>query len=101
MMAKYAETCSEINISYLRKIYSSRTKRLSTFHRVNKEHMDGMLKYNITQDYILPVVAHGGDNWSLITREGNRLRVFENRVLRRIFKRRRVDVAGGCFRTEC
>ena len=32
----------------------------------------------------LPVVLYGCETWSLIMREVRRLRVFENRVLRRI-----------------
>jgi hypothetical protein len=34
---------------------------------------------------ILPVVLYGCETWSLTLREEHRLRVFENRVLRRIF----------------
>jgi hypothetical protein len=34
---------------------------------------------------ILPVVLHGCETWSLTLREEQRLRVVENRVLRRIF----------------
>jgi len=34
---------------------------------------------------ILPVVFYGCETWSLTLREGRRLRVFENRMLRRIF----------------
>jgi hypothetical protein len=34
---------------------------------------------------ILPVVLYGYETWSLTLREDHRLRVFENRVLRRIF----------------
>jgi len=33
----------------------------------------------------LPVVLHGCETWSLTLREERRLRVFENRVLSRIF----------------
>jgi len=33
----------------------------------------------------LPVVLYGCETWSLSLREEHRLRVFENRVLRRIF----------------
>ena len=40
-----------------------------------------------------PPVADGG-TWSLILREEHRLRVFENRVLRRIFGPRRDGVTG-------
>jgi hypothetical protein len=34
---------------------------------------------------ILPVVLHGCETWSLTLRKEHRLRVFENKVLRRIF----------------
>jgi hypothetical protein len=33
---------------------------------------------------ILPVVVNGCETWSLILREERRLRVFKNRILRRI-----------------
>jgi hypothetical protein len=38
------------------------------------------------------VVLYGCETWSLTLREENRLRVFENRVLRRIFGLRSVEV---------
>jgi hypothetical protein len=43
---------------------------------------------------ILPVVLHGCETWSLTLREEHRLRVFENRVLRRIFGPKRDEVVG-------
>ena len=43
---------------------------------------------------ILPVVLHGFETWLLTLREEHRLRVFENRVLRRIFGPKRVEVTG-------
>jgi hypothetical protein len=43
---------------------------------------------------ILPVVLYGCETWSLILREESRLRVFGNRVLRRIFGPRRDEVTG-------
>jgi hypothetical protein len=42
----------------------------------------------------LPVVLYGCEIWSLILREEHRLRVFENRVLRRIFGPKRDEVTG-------
>jgi len=42
----------------------------------------------------LPVVLYGCESWSLISREERRLRVFENRVLRRIFGPKRDEVTG-------
>ncbi|PNF41811.1 hypothetical protein B7P43_G02047 [Cryptotermes secundus] len=43
---------------------------------------------------ILPVVLNGSQTWSLSLREEYRLRVFENRVLRRIFGPKRDEVTG-------
>jgi len=42
----------------------------------------------------LPVVLCGCETWSLILREERRLRVFENRVLRRVFGPKRDEVTG-------
>jgi hypothetical protein len=41
------------------------------------------------------MVLYGCETWSLTLREEHRLRVFENRVLRRIFGLKRHEVAGG------
>jgi hypothetical protein len=41
------------------------------------------------------VVLYGCETWSLILREEHRLRVFENRVLRRTFGPKRDEVTGG------
>jgi hypothetical protein len=43
---------------------------------------------------ILPVVLYGCETWSLTLGEERRLRVFENRVLRRIFGPKRDEVTG-------
>jgi hypothetical protein len=40
------------------------------------------------------VVLYGCETWSLALRKEHRLRVFENRVLRRIFGLKRDEVAG-------
>jgi len=52
------------------------------------------LKIKIYRTIILPVVLFGCENWSLTLREEPRLRVFENRVLRRIFGPKRDEVTG-------
>jgi hypothetical protein len=44
---------------------------------------------------ILPVVLHGCETWSLTLKEEHRLRVFENKVLRRIFGPKRDEVIQG------
>jgi hypothetical protein len=43
------------------------------------------LKIKIYKTVILPVLLYGCETWSLTLREEHRLRVFENRELRRIF----------------
>jgi hypothetical protein len=49
------------------------------------------LKIKIYRTVILPVVLYGYDTLSLTLREEHRLRVFENRVLRRIFGPKREE----------
>jgi hypothetical protein len=53
------------------------------------------IKIRIYKTIILPVVLYGCETWSLTLREKYRLRVFENRVLRRIFGPKRIEVTGG------
>jgi hypothetical protein len=48
----------------------------------------------IYKTIILPVVLYECETWSLTLREEHRLRVFENRVLRRIFGPKRDEVTG-------
>jgi hypothetical protein len=43
---------------------------------------------------ISPVVLYGYETWSVTLREERRLRVFENRVLRRIFGPKKDEVTG-------
>jgi hypothetical protein len=43
---------------------------------------------------MLPVVLYGCATWSVTLRQEHRLRVFENRVLRRIFVHKREEVIG-------
>ena len=43
------------------------------------------LKIKIYKTIILPVLLYGYETWPLTLREERRVRVFENRILRRIF----------------
>jgi len=52
------------------------------------------LKIKIYRTIILPVVLYGCKTWSLTLREERRLRVFENRVLRKVFGPKRDEVTG-------
>ena len=52
------------------------------------------LKIKIYRTIILSVVLYGSETWSLTLRDARRLRMFENRVLRRVFGPKRDDVTG-------
>jgi hypothetical protein len=56
--------------------------------------LSGNVKDKIHKTIILPAVLYGCETWSLTLREEHRLRVFENRVLRRIFGPKRDEVMG-------
>jgi hypothetical protein len=53
------------------------------------------IKIRIYETIILPVVLYGCETWCLTLREEHSLRMFENRVLRRIFGPKRDEVTGG------
>jgi hypothetical protein len=52
------------------------------------------IKIKIYRIVILPVVLYGCETWSLTLREEHKLRVFENRVLRREFGPKRDELTG-------
>jgi hypothetical protein len=43
---------------------------------------------------MLPLVLYGCDTWSVTLREGHRLKMFENRVLKKKFERKMDEVTG-------
>ena len=68
--------------------YYSLEKLLSS-HMLSKK-----LKVNTYKISILPVVLYGCETWSLTLREEHRIRVFENKVLRKIFGVMRDEITG-------
>jgi hypothetical protein len=56
--------------------------------------MSKNIKIRIYKTIILPLALYGREIWCLTLREEHRLRVFENKVLRRIFGQKRVEVTG-------
>jgi hypothetical protein len=58
------------------------------------------LKIKIYRIIILPVDLYGYVTWSLTLREEHRLRVFENRVLRRIFGPKSDEAMGECRKLQ-
>ena len=64
-------------------------KNLISFRLISKN-----IKITIYGIIILTVVLDGYETWSLTLREERRLKVFENRVLRRIFGPKMDEVKG-------
>ena len=52
------------------------------------------LKVNTYKTVILPVLLYGCETWPLTLREEHRLRVFENKVLRKIFWAKKDEITG-------
>jgi hypothetical protein len=50
------------------------------------------------KNIILPVVLYGCETWFVTLREEHRRRVFDNRVLKRMFGPKRDEVTGGCMK---
>jgi hypothetical protein len=62
---------------------------LATYYSVQNPLSSSLLSKNLKikiHNYHLPVVLYGCETWLLKLREERRLRVFEKRVLRRIFE---------------
>ncbi|KAJ4445945.1 hypothetical protein ANN_12631 [Periplaneta americana] len=69
--------------------------RMLAFYSSLKEIGDNPLEQvNQETSFILPVVLYGCETWSLTLREEQSLRVFENKVLRKIFGAKRDEVTG-------
>ena len=73
------------------KIYCGIIRRYSV--RLTKGSIQKVKDQDI-ETIILPVVLYGCETWSLTLREERRLRVFENRVLRRVFGPKSDKVTG-------
>jgi len=66
----------------------------SVQNRLSSSLLSKNLSIKIYRTIILPFVLYGCKTWSLTLREERSFRVFENRVLRRIFGPRRDEVTG-------
>ena len=64
------------------------------YHSVQNILSSKNINIKIYRSIILPVVLYVCETWSLTLKEERRVRVFENRVLRRIFGPKRDEVRG-------
>ncbi|KAJ4450171.1 hypothetical protein ANN_01578 [Periplaneta americana] len=72
---------------------TSNTNKVSLMRQVQRS---ARVRLVIYKTVILPVIHYGCETWTLILREEQRLRVFENNVLRKIFGAKRDEVTGEC-----
>jgi len=81
----------KLTANWIRRIFASihlRTFRFPLSYQKN-------VKLNIYRTVTLPVVSDGCETWSFALRKEFRLRMFEVKVLRRIFERKREEVVRG------
>ena len=67
---------------------------LFTWENFSSRLLSQKLKVKTYKTIILPVVLYGCETWSLTLREKHRLRVFENKVLRKIFGAKKDEITG-------
>jgi hypothetical protein len=95
---KYLRTTLTNRNSIQEEIKSRLKLRNACYHSVqdllSSSFLSKNTKINIYRSIILPVVLYGCETWSVTLREEHRPRVFENRVLRRIFGPKRDEITG-------
>jgi len=95
---KYLETTLTNQKSILEEIKSRLKPRNACYYSVQSLLSSSLLSKNsknkIYRNIILPVVLRGCETWSFTLKEERRLRVFENRVLRKIFGPKRDKITG-------
>jgi hypothetical protein len=95
---KYSETTLTDQNCILEYIKSRLNSGNTCYHSVQNLLSSHLLSRNVKvkiyKTIILPFVLYGCETWSLTLREERRLKVFENRVLRKIFGPKRDKVMG-------
>ena len=95
---KYLGTTLKNQNSIAEEIKSRLRSGSACYHSVQNLLSSRLLSRNlnikIIRTIILHVVLYGCETWSLTLRDERKLRVFENMVLRRIYRPRRDDVTG-------
>jgi hypothetical protein len=83
-----------------REVKSANAGCLSVLNLLSSSLLSRRVKIKIYRTIVLLFVLYGCETWSLTLKEEYRLRVFENRVLRRIFGPRRHKVTGAWRRLD-
>jgi hypothetical protein len=89
LIQKLQKYCKEIKILFRKKLKAHWSQEMLAIVRcrifLSSSLLSKNLKIEIYGTIILPAVMHGCETWSLTLRDESRLRVFEKRVLRRIY----------------
>jgi hypothetical protein len=83
------------------RLHSGNTCYHSVQSLLSSRLLSSNLKVKIYKTIILPVVLYGCKIWSVTLTKDHRLRVFENRVLKRIFGPKRDEVTGEWRKLHC
>jgi hypothetical protein len=79
-------------------LYLEVSVAIATGNIIQRLHLSSRLLFKNLKDQdtepILGVVVYGCETWSLTSREKHRIRIFVNRVLRRIFGSKKEEVVG-------
>jgi hypothetical protein len=86
--------CSQNSLTDQNCIHEEIKSRLNSWNANYHSVQSPLSSRLLSKTIILPVVLYGYETRSLTLREEHRLRVFENRILRRIFGPRRDEVTG-------
>jgi hypothetical protein len=87
-------TNQHLNQEEIKRLNSCNACYHSVQNLLSSHLLSNNLKIRISKTIILPLVLYGRETWSLTLRKEHRLRVFENRMLRRIFVPKRDQVTG-------
>jgi hypothetical protein len=74
------------------RLISGNARYLSVLNVSSSSFLSKNINIKTYRNIILPDVWYGCETWSLMLREERRLRVFEDRVLRRMFGPKRAEV---------
>jgi hypothetical protein len=90
-VAKLKKKSDDIHDEIKSRLNSGNACYYSIQNLLSSRFIKKQLNIKIYKTVILPLVLYGCETWSLTLREEHRLRVFENRVLRRIFGPKREE----------
>jgi hypothetical protein len=88
--------CPDISLERLRKKLTadSKLEHVTIWSRMSSLLLSKNMKMKIYRTINLPILLCGCETWSLMLREGCRLRVFENRVAKNTFGPRKDEITG-------